>query len=79
MEKVEEKEQRKNECLVELGRQIQEIRNSKGMTQGDLTEVDTSHLSDIETGKSDTTFLTLIKIAKHLDCDIAAFSKNIPK
>ncbi|MCD8177967.1 MAG: helix-turn-helix domain-containing protein [Tannerellaceae bacterium] len=76
------KKEEKNKYLIELGKKIREIRTSKGLTQeilADMAEMDTAYLSGVERGESNITFLTLIKIAKQLGCDIATFSKNIPK
>ncbi|MCD8041425.1 MAG: helix-turn-helix domain-containing protein [Tannerellaceae bacterium] len=76
------KKEEKNKYLVELGKQIREVRNSKGWTQETLADkagVTTSYVGEIERGERNVTVLTLIKIAKQLECDAATFLKNIPK
>jgi transcriptional regulator with XRE-family HTH domain len=42
-------------------------------------EVDRSYVGGIERGERNVSFLTLVKIAECLDCDIAKFTKHIPK
>ncbi len=49
-----------------IGKNISRIRKEKNMTQEDLcgiTELDRSHLSEIENGKMNVTVKTLIKIS----------------
>lgn len=41
-------------------------------------EVDRSYVGGIERGERNVSFLTLVKIAKCLDCDVAKFTKQIP-
>jgi transcriptional regulator with XRE-family HTH domain len=68
--------------LIELGNQIREIRKKKGLSQEQLAfdaGVDRSYIGGIERGERNVSFLTLIKIAECLDCDIAKFTKGIPK
>lgn len=72
---------KKNKHLIELGNQIRERRKTKGLTQEQLAfeaEVDRSYAGGIERGERNVSFLTLVKIAKSLDCDIATFTKQIP-
>lgn len=72
----------KNPNLVALGKQIKEVRLSKKLSQEQLAllaEVDRSYIGGIERGERNVSFLTLVKIAVCLECDIAKFSKNIPK
>ena len=55
--------------LKRIGINITRVRKEKGMTQEDLcgaTEMDRSHLSEIENGKMNITVKTLAKIAEGL-------------
>lgn len=55
--------------LTNIGLNINRIRKEKRMTQEDLcgmTELDRSHLSEIENGKMNITVRTLSKIAQGL-------------
>jgi len=55
--------------LKKIGMNISKIRKEKGMTQEDLcgvTELDRSHLSEIENGKMNVTVKTLSKISESL-------------
>jgi transcriptional regulator with XRE-family HTH domain len=73
---------KKDKHLIELGNQIRELRKSKGLSQEQLAlqaEVDRSYVGGIERGERNVSFLTLVKIAECLDCDIAKFTKHIPK
>lgn len=72
---------KKDKHLVELGKQIRELRRSKGLSQEQLAlqaEVDRSYVGGIERGERNVSFLTLVKIANCLECDIAKFTKGIP-
>ncbi len=72
----------KNKYLVVLGKQIREIRKLKGLSQEALANeagVDRAYMGEIERGERNVTVLTLVKIAEQLDCDLAAFTKNIPQ
>lgn len=68
--------------LIELGQQIRVLRKSKGLSQEQLAlkaEVDRSYMGGIERGQRNVSFLTLVKIANCLECDIAKFCQGIPK
>jgi len=41
--------------------------------------VDRSYIGGIERGERNVGFLTLVKIADCLSCDVAKFTKGIPK
>jgi transcriptional regulator with XRE-family HTH domain len=72
---------RKNKYLVELGKTIKQVRKQKGLSQEQLAlkaEIDRSYMGGIERGERNITFLTLVKIAVCLGCDIAEFTKGIP-
>jgi transcriptional regulator with XRE-family HTH domain len=67
--------------LLKLGSQIRELRKSKGLSQEQLAlkaEVDRSYVGGIERGERNVSFLTLVKIANCLGCDVAIFTKGIP-
>ncbi|OWY23295.1 XRE family transcriptional regulator [Sphingobacteriales bacterium UPWRP_1] len=73
---------KKNKHLVGLGKQIREQRKLKGLSQEQLAwqaEVDRSYVGGIERGERNVSFLTLVKIANCLGCDIAEFTKRIPE
>ena len=72
----------KDKHLKELGNQIRFLRKSKGLSQERLAfqaEVDRSYVGGIERGERNVSFLTLVKIANCLGCDVAKFTKGIPK
>lgn len=67
--------------LKKLGLQIREIRKSKDISQEELAfraGIDRSYFGGIERGERNISFLTLVKIAISLNCDIAKFTKGIP-
>jgi len=73
---------RKSKNLIELGNQIREARKKKGLSQEELAfdaGVDRSYIGGIERGERNVSFLTLVKIAESLACDVAKFTKGIPK
>lgn len=72
----------KDKHLIELGDQIRELRKTKGLSQEQLAlqaKVDRSYVGGIERGERNVSFLTLVKIANILGCDIAKITKGIPK
>ncbi|MEW6652304.1 MAG: helix-turn-helix transcriptional regulator [Bacteroidota bacterium] len=72
---------KKNKYLIALGEQIRHERKSKGLSQEELAAragVDRSYMGGIERGERNVSFITLVKLASCLDCDIAKFSKGIP-
>ena len=72
----------KNSYLVQLGKNIREIRKTKGFSQEELAliaEIDRSYVGGIERGERNVSFLTLVKLAKHLNCSISDFTRVIPK
>jgi transcriptional regulator with XRE-family HTH domain len=73
---------RKNKNLVELGKQIRDIRTTKKLSQEELAfkaGIDRSYMGGIERGERNVTLLTLVKIAESLGCDVSAFTKKIPR
>lgn len=73
---------KKNKYLVELGEHIRDARKAEGLSQEQLAlqaEIDRSYVGGIERGERNISFLTLVKIAVCLDCDVSKFTKGIPK
>ncbi|OHB34974.1 MAG: XRE family transcriptional regulator [Planctomycetes bacterium GWA2_40_7] len=73
---------KKSKHLIELGNKIREERKKKGLSQEQLAfdaDVDRSYIGGIERGERNVSFLTLVKIAECLGCDISKFTKGIPK
>lgn len=71
-----------NKYLVELGEHIRDARKAKGLSQEQLAlqaEIDRSYVGGIERGERNVSFLTLVKIAICLDCDVSKFTNGIPK
>jgi len=72
----------KDKHLIRLGDQIRELRKVKGITQEQLAldaGADRSYVGGIERGERNVSILTLVKIADCLNCDVAAFTKQIPE
>ena len=59
---------------INVGKQIQKLRESRGLSQQDLAakcNFEKSNMSRLETGRVNPTLSTLEKIAKALDVSIA--------
>jgi transcriptional regulator with XRE-family HTH domain len=59
---------------INVGKQIQKLRESKGLSQQDLAakcNFEKSNMSRLETGRVNPTLSTLEKVAKALDVSIA--------
>lgn len=66
----------KSELLKIIGKRIQEIRLSKGYSQVDLAgkmegEFDTTNVSRVEIGKTNSTIYTLHRIAEALEVSLS--------
>lgn len=64
-----------------IGKQIYQIRKSKGLTQQalcDLTGLTKDRLSEIENDKANITLSTLYKICQALDCKIELPHPQLP-
>jgi transcriptional regulator with XRE-family HTH domain len=62
--------------LVKLGTRIKELRNNKKITQQDLAilcDFEKASMSRIESGRTNTTILTLLKISKVLEVPLRDF------
>lgn len=65
----------KQELLKSVGKRIQDIRVSKGLTQVDLVgkidgDIDTTNISRIESGRTNPTIYTLYRIAVALETTV---------
>lgn len=70
----------KQELLKGVGKRIQDIRVSKGLTQVDLVgkidgDIDTTNISRIESGRTNPTIYTLHRIAVALDVKLEELVK----
>ena len=62
----------KDNLMIALGKRVQEIRESKGLSQVDLAgkmlgKFDTTNISRIESGRTNATIFTLFRIAEALE------------
>jgi len=65
----------KSELLKIIGKRIQDIRVSKGLSQVDLVgkiqgNIDTTNISRIESGRTNPTIFTLYRIAEAVEVSI---------
>ncbi len=61
-------------ALKALGKNIKDHRKQSGLTQEQLAELcdfDPTYISLLERGKRNPAFLTVVKIAKCLDCNVS--------
>lgn len=70
----------KEELLKSVGKRIQDLRVSKGLTQVDLVgkidgDIDTTNISRIESGRTNPTIYTLYRIAKALEIELEELVK----
>jgi len=68
----------KSELLKKVGKRIQELRLSKGLSQVDLVgkidgDIDTTNISRIESGRTNPTLYTLYRIANALEVEVKDF------
>jgi transcriptional regulator with XRE-family HTH domain len=65
-----------------LGERIRQMRKGKNWTQEDLaheSEIDRSYIGGVERGERNLSFDKLCQIARALNCDIAALTKDLPQ
>ena len=82
--KLPNKNMEKLEIFKQVGRNIQQIRIGKGLSQVDLVgriegNIDTTNISRIEQGRTNPTLLTLYRIAQALEVsllDLVAIDKT---
>ena len=63
----------RNIFLIQLGTRIRKIRKQKGMTQqhlSNVSEIEKANLSRIETGMTNPTVLTLLKICNAFEVTV---------
>jgi transcriptional regulator with XRE-family HTH domain len=70
----------RSELLKLVGKNIQELRLSKGMTKVDLVgkmegEIDTTNISRIESGRTNPTLHTLYRISQALEVSLEELVK----
>jgi transcriptional regulator with XRE-family HTH domain len=68
-----------SELLSNLGSRIKKIRSEKKMSQIELAvrcEFEKASMSRIESGQTNTTILTLLKIAKALEVPLSDFFRD---
>lgn len=70
----------RTDLLKAIGKNIQEIRLKKGLSQVDLVgriegKIDTTNISRIESGRTNPTIYTLFRISKALEVDLADIIK----
>lgn len=71
---------REEKCLQMLGANVKAMRKMRGLTQESLSALcnfDPTYISMIERGKRNPPFLTLLVLAKKLDCRVSDFTKGI--
>lgn len=63
--------------ITELfGKRVKEIRQSKGNTQGELSDkaqLHRTYISSVELGKRNISLLNIERLAKALDCKVSDF------
>ena len=74
----------KQDLLKVIGKNIQEIRVSKGYSQVDLVgriegSIDTTNISRIESGRTNPTIYTLNRIAEALEVPLSELTNLTPK
>jgi len=70
----------KLELLKNVGKRIQEIRTTKGLSQVDLVgkmqgNIDTTNISRIESGRTNPTIYTLYRISQALEVELSDLLK----
>lgn len=61
--------------LMDFARRLRQLRTERGLTQEELAHlagVDRTYVSQAETGRRNTTLLTIQKLAAALDVDVAS-------
>ena len=71
---------KKEELLKKVGKRVQQIRTSKGLSQMDLAskiegKIDTTNISRIESGRTNPTIYTLHRIAEALEISVEELLK----
>ena len=66
--------------LLKLGRNVRQLRETKGLSQEALADVSGLHrtyIGGIERGERNVSFLNLVRIARALDIDVCQLVKGI--
>lgn len=64
-----------------LGQRIRARRRELGLSQEDLAHnagLDRSYVGRIERGEHNLTFVSLVKVARALGCDVAGLTNDLP-
>jgi len=70
----------KNHSLIELGNNIRRIRNDLGFSQEHLAEkadLDRTYIGGIERGERNVTIISILKISRALECELADIVEGI--
>ncbi|TGV02753.1 helix-turn-helix domain-containing protein [Flavivirga rizhaonensis] len=73
-------ESQENKVLMELGKRVRVLRESKGITQYNLAtdaEISKNQVGRIERGEYKVSIIVLIKVAKALEVDVMDFFKDL--
>lgn len=65
-----------------LGQRIRAKRKALGMSQEGLAHeagLDRSYVGRVERGEHNLTFVSLVKIARAMGCDVAALTHSLPR
>jgi transcriptional regulator with XRE-family HTH domain len=65
-----------------LGKRIRARRSELGMSQEGLAHaagMDRSYVGRIERGEHNLTFTSLVRLARAMECDVAALTAGLPK
>lgn len=65
-----------------LGQRIRAKRTAMGMSQEGLAHesgLDRSYVGRVERGEHNLTFVSLVKLARAMKCDVAALTQNLPR
>lgn len=71
----------KVELLKNVGKRVQDLRLSKGLTQVDLVgkidgDIDTTNISRLEAGRTNPTIYTLYRISQALEVELSDLLKT---
>lgn len=72
----------KKDALILIGKRIQDFREKRELSQVDLAgkvlgRIDTTNISRIESGRTNVTVFTLLRLAKALDITLEDIVKDI--
>ncbi len=67
-----------NKAVQKFGKNMKQIREAKGMSQGDIyraTKIERAYISNLEAGKQNPTLETMEKIARALGVSVSDLTK----